>query len=66
VRSARGGAAIQEAVDEHLFLPLLRIADGKLSFLCRNDPLPTRGEVIGLAAPELQRRLDDDTAPVSA
>ena len=53
-------------VDEQIFLPLLRIADGKLSFLCRNDPLPPEGEVIGLASPSLQRQLDDDIAPVSA
>jgi hypothetical protein len=44
-----------------LFLPLLRIVDDKLAFLCRNDPLPTEGDVIGLAAPSLQRELDDDT-----
>lgn len=66
VRSSRGGEAIQTAVDENLFLPLLRIVDDKLAFLCRNDPLPTGGEVIGLAAPSLQQQLDDEIAPVSA
>jgi NhaP-type Na+/H+ or K+/H+ antiporter len=62
VRTARGGDAIQAAVDEKLFLPVLRIVDDKLAFLCRNDPVPTAGEVVGLAAPSLQRQLDDDAA----
>jgi hypothetical protein len=30
-----------------------------MAFLCRNDPLPTEGDVIGLAAPSLQRQLDE-------
>jgi NhaP-type Na+/H+ or K+/H+ antiporter len=67
VRTARGGDTIQEAVDAKLFLPVLRIVDDKLAFLCRNDPVPTGGEVIGLAAPSLQRQLDDEaTDGVSA
>ena len=61
VRTARGGDTIQDAVDAKLFLPVLRIVDDKLAFLCRNDPVPTGGEVIGLAAPSLQRQLDDET-----
>ena len=63
MRTAHGGDAIQAAVDDHLFLPLLRIVDDKLAFLCRNDPVPTEGEVIGLAAPSLQQQLDDEMAP---
>ncbi len=60
VRTAHGGKTIQEAVDADLFLPVVRIVDGKLAFLCRNDPLPTEGNVIGLAAPSLQQQLDDE------
>ena len=41
---------------------MVRIVDDKLAFLCRNDPVPTEGEVIGLAAPSLQQQLDDDVA----
>ena len=62
VRTAHGGDAIQEAVDDKLFLPILRIVDDKLAFLCHNDPVPTEGEVIGLAAPSLQHQLDDEFA----
>ncbi len=62
VRTARGGDAIQQAVDDKLFLPVVRIVDDKLAFLCRNDPVPTEGEVIGLAAPSLQQQLDDEMA----
>ncbi len=60
VRTAHGGDAIQEAVDTNLFLPVVRIVDDKMAFLCRNDPLPTEGDVIGLAAPSLQQQLDDE------
>jgi hypothetical protein len=61
VRTANGGEAIQQAVDDHLFLPMVRIVDDKMAFLCHNDPVPTEGEVIGLAAPSLQRQLDDES-----
>jgi hypothetical protein len=60
VRTARGGDTIQKAVDDNLFLPMVRIVDEKLAFLCRNDPVPTEGDVIGLAAPSLQQQLDDE------
>ena len=66
VRTARGGETIQDAVDAKLFLPLVRIVDDKLAFLCRNDPVPTEGDVIGLAAPSLQRQLDTEQTPPQA
>lgn len=59
VRSSRGGARIQEATEHDLFIPMVRVIDDKMAFLCRNDPVPADGEVIGLAAPSLQRQLDD-------
>ena len=31
-----------------------------MAFLCRNDPLPIDGSVIGLAAPSVQTQLDLD------
>jgi NhaP-type Na+/H+ or K+/H+ antiporter len=62
VRGARSGDLVESAVDEGLFIPLVRVADGRMAFLCRNDPLPTEGDVIGLAAPSLQQQLDDDAA----
>jgi NhaP-type Na+/H+ or K+/H+ antiporter len=59
IRGAPGGATVQEATRNELFIPIVRVIDDKMAFLCRNDPVPTDGEVIGLAAPSLQRQLDD-------
>ena len=60
VRGARSGAAIEESVAEELYIPMVRVSDGRMAFLCHNDPLPTEGDVIGLAAPSIQRQLDSD------
>lgn len=62
VRGARSGDLIVSAVADELFIPMVRVADGRMAFLCRNDPLPTEGDVIGLAAPSLLKQLDDDLA----
>jgi len=62
VRGARSGALIDDAVEHQLFIPLVRVDEGRMAFLCRNDPLPTQGDVIGLAAPSLQQQIDDDIA----
>ncbi len=62
VRGARGGALIEQAVADGLFIPMVRVIEGRMAFLCRNDPLPTEGDVIGVAAPSLQRQLDAEEA----
>lgn len=62
VRGASSGSLVDSAVGDDLFIPLVRVTDGRLAFLCRNDPMPTEGDVIGLAAPSLQQQLDDDVA----
>ena len=62
VRGARSGDLVESAVESELFIPIVRVADGRMAFLCRNDPLPTAGDVIGLAAPSVQKQLDDDIA----
>jgi hypothetical protein len=62
VRGSGSGARIDDAVGEDRFIPIVRVIDGRMAFLCRNDPMPTEGDVIGLAAPSLQRELDDDAA----
>ena len=62
VRGARSGDLVESAVESDLFIPIVRVADGRMAFLCRNDPLPTEGDVIGLAAPSVQKQLDDDIA----
>jgi len=58
VRGTVAGAVIDQAVGANEFVPLIRVIDGRMAFLCRNDALPTEGDVIGLAAPALQQKLD--------
>lgn len=62
VRGARSGELVQSALEDGLFIPMVRVEDGRMAFLCRNDALPAQGDVIGLAAPSLQKQLDDDLA----
>jgi NhaP-type Na+/H+ or K+/H+ antiporter len=59
VRGAPSGAFIEAAFEDQLYIPMVRVDEGRMAFLCRNDPLPTEGDVIGLAAPSLQRQLDE-------
>jgi NhaP-type Na+/H+ or K+/H+ antiporter len=58
VRSSPAGEPIAAAAEGGLFLPMARVFQGQLSFICRNDPVPTQGTVIGLAAPSVQKDLD--------
>jgi len=58
VRSADAGASIAAATEGGMYLPMARVFDGQLSFICRNDPVPTQGTVVGLAAPSVQKELD--------
>ena len=62
VRGATSDDTIEQAVADGLFIPMVRVIDGRMAFLCHNDPLPTEGDVIGVAAPSLQRQLDADVA----
>ncbi|WP_395152411.1 cation:proton antiporter [Ilumatobacter sp.] len=61
-RSAEAGLHLDSAVDDDLFLPLIRVIDAQMAFLCRNDALPGEGIVIGMAAPSFQRELDNAAA----
>jgi NhaP-type Na+/H+ or K+/H+ antiporter len=58
VRSAPASPAINEATEANDFMPIARVFDGQLAFICRNDPVPSQGTVIGLAAPSIQQQLD--------
>ena len=58
VRSATATPSIAAMAEGGLFIPLARVFDGQLGFICRNDPVPTQGTVIGLAAPSVQKELD--------
>ncbi|MDJ0769786.1 MAG: cation:proton antiporter [Ilumatobacter sp.] len=62
VRSAPAGESIAASTEGGLFFPMARVFDGQLSFICRNDPVPTQGAVVGLAAPSVQQELDADVA----
>ena len=61
VRSATATPSIAAMAEGGLFIPLARVFDGQLGFICRNDPVPTQGTVIGLAAPSVQKELDGVT-----
>jgi hypothetical protein len=58
VRTASGGGAIAAATEAGVFIPIARVFDGRLAFVCRHDGVPTQGAVIGMAAPSLQKELD--------
>lgn len=60
MRAAPSGATVDGAFAESLFIPIVRVVDGRMAFLCHNDPLPIEGSVIGLAAPSVQTQLDLD------
>ena len=61
-RSTEAGPDVNTAVDNDLFIPLIRVIDEQMAFLCRNDALPVEGIVIGMAAPSFQRELDNAAA----
>jgi NhaP-type Na+/H+ or K+/H+ antiporter len=58
IRQLPGGSLAVGAVEEQRLVPIARLIDGKVVFLCHNDPVPTDGLVIGLAAPSLQHEID--------
>jgi NhaP-type Na+/H+ or K+/H+ antiporter len=60
VRAADASESIAAATEGDLFVPVARVLDGQLAFICRNDPVPTQGAVVGLAAPSIQKELDDN------
>jgi NhaP-type Na+/H+ or K+/H+ antiporter len=62
VRSAPAGESISASTEGGLFHPMARVFEGQLSFICRNDPVPAQGTVIGLAAPSVQKELDGEPA----
>lgn len=58
VRTSPASGSIAAATEGGLFMPMARVFDGQLSFICRNDPVPEQGSVIGLASPSIQEELD--------
>jgi hypothetical protein len=51
------GSVLEAAVENDLFIPIIRVIDERMAFLCRNDALPVAGTVIGIAAPSFQHEL---------
>lgn len=48
---------VTEAFEDGQLIAMMRIVEGRLAILCRDDPLPTTGHVIGLASPALRRSI---------
>lgn len=61
VASTTGGSDAAAATDAGSFVPIARIFDRQLGFICRNDPVPEQGVVIGLASPAYSQRLAEAT-----
>jgi NhaP-type Na+/H+ or K+/H+ antiporter len=59
MRTAACGPLVEEAFAEGSFIPIIRVVEGRMAFLCHNDPLPQTGTVTGMAAPSLLAQLDD-------
>lgn len=59
MRGAPCGPLIEEACDAGTYIPVVRVVDQRMAFLCHDDPVPTEGSVVGLASPEFQVLLDD-------
>jgi NhaP-type Na+/H+ or K+/H+ antiporter len=60
VKSSPADESIAASTEGGLFHPIARVFEGQLSFICRNDAVPTQGTVIGLAAPSVQKDLDGE------
>ncbi|MEM1333590.1 MAG: cation:proton antiporter, partial [Actinomycetota bacterium] len=48
---------VEDAFTDGQFIPILRVEDGAMAFICRNEALPISGDVVGLAAPGARERL---------
>ncbi len=59
VRSAPATESIAAATEGGVVMPIARVFEGQLSFISRNDAVPTQGTVVGLAAPSIQKELDE-------
>jgi NhaP-type Na+/H+ or K+/H+ antiporter len=59
MRAASCGPVVDEACADGAFVPVVRVVDGRMAFVCHNDGVPTVGSVVGLASPDAQRTFDD-------
>ena len=62
VRASVAGPAVAAVTEDGMFVPIARVFEDQLSFICRNDAVPEQGTVIGLAAPSVQKQLDESVA----
>lgn len=58
VRAAGADGSIAAAAAAGSFIPIARVFEGQLAFVCRNDPVPSQGTVLGLASPAFQQEID--------
>ena len=59
MRTAPCGRLLDRVCESGTFVPVVRVVDGRMAFLCHNDAVPSEGSVVGLASPEAQALLDD-------
>ena len=60
VASVSGGSPVSDATADGEFMPMVRVVDVRMAFLCRNDPIPSDGHVIGLApSPDRRQTIGD-------
>lgn len=52
----RAGRMAEQVLADGEFIPLIRVEEGRMAFICRNDALPVTGDVIGLASPTARER----------
>jgi len=62
VVGTRAGRVAQQMLEQGEFIPIVRVEDGAMAFICRNDGLPATGDVIGLASPTARERFTPKAA----
>jgi len=62
VVGTRAGRVAQQMLEQGEFIPIVRVDDGVMAFICRNDGLPATGDVIGLASPTARERFSPKDA----
>lgn len=52
IRAVEADYRLTDLAEAGEFVPIARVFEGQLSFVCRNDAVPSQGTVIGLASPD--------------
>jgi hypothetical protein len=59
MRAVPCGPLVDESCATGAFVPVVRVLEGRMAFLCHHDAVPATGDLVGLASPELRHRLDE-------